>query len=197
MYRQLLTRSCFVDFDGPASGSSPNSSSNLPSACPSRRGGRRGCGVGVQVAVDSDNKGHEAAVGHAKKRLAAIAGVAAIGVVVLVSTAKVSRGCSNIYFSRPLFVGKKTSVELYSAFSSVVGASAGTLASSSSSAAAAAAVASVENSTTPIVIALLNRFYFGDRYARPVPGCTKSNGESLSCEFTAEKERFDDAEALA
>lgn len=194
MNRQLLTRSCYVDFDGPASGSSPNSSSSLPSACPSRRGDRRGCGVGVQVADSSDKDGRDAAVGRAKKRLAAIAGMVAFAVV-LVSTAAVSRGGSNFYSSWPLFAGKKTSVELYSVVASAARASAGTLASSS--VASAAAAASVENSTALIVIALLNRFYFGGRYARPVPGCTKSNGESLSCEFTADKERFHDAEALA
>ena len=63
----------------------------------------------------------------------------------------------------------------------------------------AAVAASASDATPPpVVIALMNRFYFGDRYARVVPGCTwKKTGANLLCEFTADQERLNDSSALA
>lgn len=52
----------------------------------------------------------------------------------------------------------------------------------------------------PVVIALMNNFYFGERYERVVPGCTtggKTGSTTLPCEFTANRARFDDSTALA
>ena len=72
-----------------------------------------------------------------------------------------------------------------------------------SSAAAAAATetagktTAATSSTPPVVVALANRFYFGDRYARVVPGCTWRGGASLPCEFTSDQARFADADAMA
>ena len=65
--------------------------------------------------------------------------------------------------------------------------------------AASASDASASDATPPpVVIALMNRFYFGDRYARVVPGCTwKKTGANLLCEFTADQERLNDSSALA
>ena len=65
--------------------------------------------------------------------------------------------------------------------------------------AASASDASASDATPPpVVIALMNRFYFGDRYARVVPGCTwEKTGANLPCEFTAGQERFNDSSALA
>jgi len=59
--------------------------------------------------------------------------------------------------------------------------------------------AAASDATPPrVVIALMNRFYFGDRYARVVPGCTwEKTGTNLPCEFTADQERFNDSSALA
>jgi len=66
-------------------------------------------------------------------------------------------------------------------------------------AAASASDASASEATPlPVVIALMNRFFFGDRYARVVPGCTwKKSGANLPCEFTADQERLNDSSALA
>ena len=65
--------------------------------------------------------------------------------------------------------------------------------------AASASDASASDATPPpVVIALMNRFYFGDRYARVVPGCTwEKTGANLPCEFTADQERSNDSSALA
>ena len=65
--------------------------------------------------------------------------------------------------------------------------------------AASTSDASASDATPPpVVIALMNRFYFGDRYARVVPGCTwKKTGANLLCEFTADQERLNDSSALA
>ena len=52
-------------------------------------------------------------------------------------------------------------------------------------------------STPPVVVALANRFYFGERYARVVPGCTWRGGASLPCEFTNDQARLADADAIA
>ena len=62
----------------------------------------------------------------------------------------------------------------------------------------AAVAASSSDATPPVVIALMNRFYFGDRYARVAPGCTwEKTGANLPCEFTADQERLNDSSALA
>ena len=66
------------------------------------------------------------------------------------------------------------------------------VAASTSDASASAAT------TPPVVISLMNRFYFGDRYARVVPGCTwEKTGANLPCVFTADQERLNDSSALA
>ena len=58
---------------------------------------------------------------------------------------------------------------------------------------------SASNATPPpVVIALMNRFYFGDRYARVVPGCTWGKTVAiLPCEFTADQARINESSALA
>jgi hypothetical protein len=67
----------------------------------------------------------------------------------------------------------------------------------SSTAAAAGKTTAATSSTPPVVVALANRFYFGERYARVVPGCTWRGGASLPCEFTSDQARFADADAMA
>ncbi len=65
-------------------------------------------------------------------------------------------------------------------------------------AASASDASSSDATPPPVVIALMNRFYFGDRYARVVPGCTwEKTGVNLPCEFTADQERSNDSSALA
>lgn len=56
----------------------------------------------------------------------------------------------------------------------------------------------VSASAAPVLIALLNDFYFGDRYARVVPGCIwRDENTDLPCEFTADQARFNASDALA
>ena len=63
---------------------------------------------------------------------------------------------------------------------------------------AAMAASASDAAPRPVVIALMNRFYFGDRYARVVPGSTwEKTGANLPCEFTADQERLNDSSALA
>jgi hypothetical protein len=56
----------------------------------------------------------------------------------------------------------------------------------------------VSTSAAPVLIALLNDFYFGDRYARVVPGCTwRDENTILPCEFSTNQARFNASDALA
>ena len=60
------------------------------------------------------------------------------------------------------------------------------------------ALLSVSTSAAPVLIALLNDFYFGDRYARVVPGCIwRDENAVLPCEFTDDQARFNASDALA
>ena len=53
-------------------------------------------------------------------------------------------------------------------------------------------------SAAPVLIVLLNDFYFGERYARVVPGCTwRDENTILPCEFTTDQARFNASDALA
>ena len=50
----------------------------------------------------------------------------------------------------------------------------------------------------PLLIALLNDFYFGDRYARVVPICTwRDKNVILPCEFTTDQARLNASDVLA
>ena len=62
----------------------------------------------------------------------------------------------------------------------------------------AVAASSTTSSTTqpPVRILMMNRFYFGDRYARSVPQCAWG-GEPLQCEFFADASQVADADAIA
>lgn len=62
--------------------------------------------------------------------------------------------------------------------------------------AAAAAASSSSSAQPPVRILMMNRFYFGDRYARTVPQCSWG-GEPLRCEFFADKTQVADADAIA
>jgi hypothetical protein len=56
----------------------------------------------------------------------------------------------------------------------------------------------VSTSAAPVLIALLNDFYFGDRYERVVPGYTWSDENAiLPCEFTIDQARFNASDARA
>ena len=56
----------------------------------------------------------------------------------------------------------------------------------------------VSTSAAPVLIALLNDFYFGDRYSRVVPGCTwRDENTILPSEFTTAQARFNASDALA
>ena len=53
-------------------------------------------------------------------------------------------------------------------------------------------------SAAPVLIVLLNDFYFGERYARVVPGCTwRDENTILPCEFTTDQDRPNASDALA
>jgi hypothetical protein len=71
-----------------------------------------------------------------------------------------------------------------------------TSSSFSSSSTTVAATATAPTVAAPVLIALVNDFYFGDRYARAVPECTWK-GEILPCEITADHARFNASDALA
>jgi hypothetical protein len=77
-------------------------------------------------------------------------------------------------------------------------ASAATVAQPAAAVAAAAAATTTTSPTSqaPVRVVLMNRFYYGDRYARSVPGCTW-DGEPLPCEFTSDRSAAADADALA
>ena len=90
-----------------------------------------------------------------------------------------------------LFLNRKISAEIYSKEAHASSVPDGAIAFSRTAASAE------NNSTSPVIIALMYRFYFGERFARFVPSCTwKETGESLRCEFTADQVRVNDSSAL-
>ena len=180
---------------------SPLSSSNhhpsKSSVSQFQSAGERACDVG-ETGYGCDGSGRIATNVRvaAKKRSTGAVLVAVVFLFVLVSTAAKIGGRRR--FNSRLLVGERGDplAVLDSAMIDLAVLDSAVPKAATTSSAVGDAASSA--APTPVVIALMNRFYFGDRYARVISGCTwGKTGASLPCEFTADQARFNDSSALA
>ena len=220
MHRQkLLTRSCGDDDiqgvergglcsrlspDASSSDSASDSASAAPS--PSRRRRRSSCSFGAFYGGDGDGMlsdccGRAAVLsswsffftglgGRRSGSVAAAAGMAVLLTVLLALNAPPRDG----RYTRSLVeIREKYSTAM--AKGTTVAAKEGTQVPTTATT-TTTMPPPVSTSADPVLIALVNDFYFGDRYARAVPGCIWRD-ENLPCEFTADEARFNASDALA
>ena len=207
MYRQLLTRRCddgtFESLPSWSSASSLDFSRSCststkrrnPAAFTSRGSCKRRL-EGRSIFHRFIGTAREAATFSAKTRLfSGVALISAVAIFVFVLTEASAWRATRRSYSRLFFLKRKISAAEFD--SNKAPAS-----SSNSDGVAAdshtAVHAKINNSTPPVVIAMINHFYFGERFARVVPRCTlEGTGASLPCEFTADHARINDSSALA